>query len=97
MNKIDGQESQEAPPNGEKKYPYTTAKFAVYPTSPQSPPSALLAHTIQEAVFIEIFLDREGLKTIPWQAAFIAGHKIRLTARQGDKVLNKAKLKRLLY
>ncbi|KAG6999890.1 Retrovirus-related Pol polyprotein from transposon TNT [Fusarium oxysporum f. sp. conglutinans] len=74
--------------------PYTTAKFVPFPTPPESPPSALLVHSIQtlhQGVQPTIETD-EGITTVPWQAAFLAGAKtplqtsIERALRQGMKM-----------
>ncbi|KAG7001233.1 hypothetical protein FOFC_03480 [Fusarium oxysporum] len=74
--------------------PYTTAKFVPFPTPPESPPSALLVHSIQtlhQGVQPTIETN-EGTTTVPWQAAFIAGAKTPLQTsidralRQGRKM-----------
>ncbi|EGU72716.1 hypothetical protein FOXB_16775, partial [Fusarium oxysporum f. sp. conglutinans Fo5176] len=74
--------------------PYTTAKFVPFPTPPESPPSALLVHSIQtlhQGVKPTIETN-EGTTTVPWQAAFIAGARTSLQTsieralRQGRKM-----------
>jgi hypothetical protein len=82
--------------DAEKQSPYIPARFAPYPTPPQSPPSALLAHTIQPMPLDEPVPKEEGDKTIPRQAAFLAELKAAPTTKVNSKILDKAKMERLL-
>jgi hypothetical protein len=93
------QESEETDATQEdagKQFLYITARFAPYPTPPQSPPSVLLAHTIQPMPFDEPIPKEEGDKTIPWQAASLTGLKAAPMTNVNGKILDKAKMKRLL-
>ncbi|KAI7772910.1 hypothetical protein LA080_013430 [Diaporthe eres] len=85
------------PEEDQQNGPYTDAKFTLLPTPPQSPPSALLAHTIQtQSDEEEIPSAVESPVNSPWQAAFIAGTKAAPIAKSDSNILNKAQIKRRL-
>lgn len=90
------QESEEATPSGrDEPYPFTTAKFALW-TPPQTPPSALLTHGMAAITIKDTALSEEGPKVVPWQAAFLAGHKAVPRTGQGNDQDDRAKLERSL-
>ncbi|KAI7772858.1 hypothetical protein LA080_001633, partial [Diaporthe eres] len=77
--------------------PYTDAKFTLLPTPPRSPPSALLAHTIQtRSDEEEIPSAVESPVNSPWQAAFMAGTKAAPMAKSDGNILDKAQIERRL-
>lgn len=90
-------EAAEDSTDGGQAGPFTTSKFVPLPTPPRTPPSALLANTIQT-------VNDSGSQpkvpekdhTVPWQAAFLAGMKSAPMAKHNEKVLDKASVERLL-
>ena len=71
-------------------------KFQPYPTPSQTPPAALLAHSIRR-IGSDIIPTPEPLTTInTWQAAFAAGSLAGPIGKANGKVINRAQLQRLL-
>lgn len=72
-------------------------KFEFMPTPPQTPPAALLGHSIQAIKEVDQ-LDprREATQTVPWIAAFLAGTKAAPIGKMENQIYDKAKLERLL-
>ncbi|RMZ87426.1 hypothetical protein DV736_g5352, partial [Chaetothyriales sp. CBS 134916] len=67
-----------------------------YPTPPESLPSALLSHSIRPTGNEDIPCE-EGPKTIPWQAAFLAGIKsVPIIMTTDGKTLDKANIERYI-